>query len=87
MAAPPISRRIAAVAIDVIVVAFGAPFKSDSRDGFATIGAGLHGAVDRLGILKVIQSGDGRIVFATSDGGLWTLDLADRGPSSTGRPV
>jgi diguanylate cyclase (GGDEF)-like protein len=34
--------------------------------------------VDGLGIVELIQSGDGRIVFATSDGRLWTLDPADR---------
>ena len=33
--------------------------------------------VDGLGILELIQSGDGRIFFATSDGRLWTLDPAD----------
>lgn len=32
--------------------------------------------VDRLGIIALIQNG-GRIVFATSDGRLWTLDPAD----------
>ena len=33
--------------------------------------------VDQLGILELVQSGDGRIFFATSDGRLWTLDPAD----------
>jgi sugar lactone lactonase YvrE len=33
--------------------------------------------VDDVGIVELIQSGDGRIVFATSDGRLWTLDPAD----------
>ena len=32
--------------------------------------------VDGLGILDLVQSGDGRIFFTASDGGLWVLDPA-----------
>lgn len=33
--------------------------------------------VDGLGILELVQGGDGRIFFAASDGRLWVLDPAD----------